>query len=163
MKNHTIKTKTDFEEDLLFFIPGNVPALKNSKQWTGKFLVKSKRVQEYLKLHGIKDYSCVRKEVNHLKVSNRDFEFWRIALKIRELLLNDSPPYKLGFHFVRNSKHKFDFGNAVELISDLFTAYNVWEDDNMDIFLPFPLEINGKFYSYDKNNPGVFIKILNKL
>ena len=30
-----------------YFIKGNVPSLKNSKQWTGKLLISSKRVLEY--------------------------------------------------------------------------------------------------------------------
>jgi hypothetical protein len=153
------KTKKQAKEEL-YFISGNVPALKNSKQWTGKYLVKSKRVTEYLRLHGIKNYSSSKKEVEHFKTSMYNFQFMNIANQIKEELSKASPPYKIGFHFVRNSNHKFDFGNAFELISDLFTAYNVWEDDNMDYFLPFPLEINGTFYTFDKINPGVFIKIL---
>jgi len=144
-----------------YFISGNVPALKNSKIWTGRFLIKSKRVSEYLKLHGIKNYSSGKKQIEHFKTSVSNFEIKQIADKIKLELLNNKTPYKIGFHFVRNSKHKFDFGNAFELIADLFTAYDVWEDDNIDIFLPFPLEINSKYYSYDKNNPGVFIQILN--
>ena len=39
------------------FIRGSVPALKNGKIWTGRFLVYSKRVKEYLKSHNIKDFS----------------------------------------------------------------------------------------------------------
>jgi hypothetical protein len=31
------------------FIPNNVPSSKNSKQWTGKFLVWSKTAQKYVK------------------------------------------------------------------------------------------------------------------
>jgi hypothetical protein len=28
-------------------------------------------------------------------------------------------------------------------------------------FLPFPLEIDGKYDSYNKDNPGVYIKVIN--
>lgn len=62
------------------------------------------------------------------------------------------------FHFVRGSKHKFDFGNAMELIADLMTAHNLLIDDNMDYFIPMPLKIGNNWYSYNKNNPGVIIK-----
>lgn len=145
----------------MFFIPNNVPALKNGKIWSGKFLVKSKQVTKYLKSQDIKNYSSSKKIVEHYKNSITNYHFKNVAEQIKLELSKSNPPYKIGFHFVRNSKHKFDFGNAFELIADLFTAYDVWEDDNMDIFLPFPLEINGKYYSYDKNSPGVWIKILN--
>ena len=30
------------------FIPGNTPSSKNSQQWTGKYLVKSKTTQRYI-------------------------------------------------------------------------------------------------------------------
>jgi len=41
------------------------------------------------------------------------------------------------------------------------TAHNFIEDDDMDNFLPYPLKIDGKAYSYDKENPGVLIMVLN--
>ena len=144
-----------------FFINGNIPALKNGKIWSGKFLVKSKRVTTFLKLHNIKTYHTREKTVEYYKnpipnITNITY----IGFLIKNELLKKEKPYKLGFHFVRESHHQFDFGNAVELISDLFTALDVWEDDNMDIFLPFPLERNGSWYSYSKSDPGVYIKIL---
>jgi hypothetical protein len=145
----------------MFFIPNNVPALKNGKIWSGKYLLKSKQVVKYLKSQDIKNYSSSKKIVEHYKNCITNYHFKNVAEQIKLELSKSNPPYKIGFHFVRNSKHKFDFGNAFELIADLFTAYDVWEDDNIDIFLPFPLEINGKYYSYDKNSPGVWIKILN--
>lgn len=144
----------------IYFIQGNNPALKSSKQWTGRYLVQNKRVTEYLKLHGIKSYSSRRKEVIHLNKSQSDYEFRKVVEKIKEELQSLTPPYKIGFHFVRKSKHKFDFGNAYELLADLFTAYNIWEDDNMDYFLPFPLEVNNKYYTFNKDNPGVLIQVL---
>lgn len=143
-----------------YFISGNVPALKNGKIFTGKYLVSSPRIKAYLSYHGIKTYSSRKKEIIHLNKSQSNFEFRTVAMQIKEELDKLVPPYKLAFHFVRQSKHKFDFGNACEIISDVFTAYDVWEDDNMDYFIPFPLEIKGKFYTYNKEQSGVIIKIL---
>lgn len=40
-------------------------------------------------------------------------------------------------------------------------AFDIIEDDNMDCVLPFPLEINGKWYSVDKENPGAYIVVGN--
>lgn len=68
-------------------------------------------------------------------------------------------PLKIGFHFVRGTKHKFDFTNMVQIIADLFTAHGFIEDDNMDCFLPYPLEKEKRYYSFDKNNPGVWLEL----
>jgi galactose-1-phosphate uridylyltransferase len=77
---------------------------------------------------------------------------------------SDKPyPLSIGFHFVRGSKHKFDFHNAVQIIADLLVAHDFIEDDNMDCLIPYPLEINGKYYTYDSKNPGVYISIFNKI
>jgi len=32
----------------------------------------------------------------------------------------------------------------------------------MDYFIPMPYKDNEKWYTYDKENPGVFIKIYNE-
>ncbi len=144
----------------LIFLSGNCPALKNNKIWTGKFLVMSKGVKEYLKSHGIKYFSSRKKEIEYFK--NIDSNSFKTCMEtIKSQLENLDVPYKVQFHFVRDSKHRFDFGNACELLADLFTAYGVWEDDNMDIFHPSVLYIKGKGYTYDKDNPGVYIKILS--
>ena len=43
---------------------------------------------------------------------------------------------------------------------DLMVAFDIIEDDNMDCILPFPMQMDGKWYSVDKNNPGCWITIL---
>jgi len=42
------------------------------------------------------------------------------------------------------------------------TAHKLIEDDNMDWVVPQAYKKDGKYYSYDKENPGVFIKILEQ-
>lgn len=126
----------------MIFISGNVPSSKNSKRWTGKFLISNEATQKYKKASA-KEY-----DINA-------FEF------CDEVFKNNIPkPIKVGFHFVRKSKHKFDFINACQVVQDLMVYHEWITDDNMDELLPFPLEINGSYYSYDKENPGVYIKIL---
>jgi hypothetical protein len=49
------------------FISGNIPSSKNSKQFTGKYLVSSKTVKNFLKSKGIKSYSTARKEVEDIQ------------------------------------------------------------------------------------------------
>ena len=113
----------------------NVPSSKNSKQWTGKFLVWSKLATKYIK----------DTEDQWIKYSkNFSLEF------------NNKPkPVKVEFLFIRNSRRKFDYVNPLQTILDLMVRYEWIEDDNADIIIPVFKE-----YEYDKANPGVLITIL---
>lgn len=143
----------------LIWISGNVPSLKNSKVKTSRGIFSSKTVKKYLANLGIQRYSASRKEVIGYKTKPNIFQE-QIVPQIIGLLENKEPPFEIGFHFVRGTKHKFDFNNANQLIADLIVAHEVLEDDNMDYFIPFALKIDNKFYSVDKFNPGVWIKII---
>jgi len=143
--------------DNLIWIPGNCPSLKNSKIKTSRGIFSSKTVKKYLSLLGIQNYSVSKKQVIGYKTKPNLFA--ELIPEFQKVLDGKRPPFKIGFHFVRNSKRSFDFNNANQIIADLMTAHNIIEDDNMDYFLPYPLEIDGKYYSIDKEKPGVFIRI----
>jgi hypothetical protein len=70
-------------------------------------------------------------------------------------------PVIVGMHFVRGSRHKWDFINPAQTIQDEMTKSGWIEDDNADIILPVPLSINAKYWSYNKTKPGVYITLLN--
>lgn len=139
------------------WIPLNVPSLKNSKVKTSKGIFASKTVKNYLSELGIQRYSVSRKEV--VGYVRRPNQFESLREKFKTALENKEPPFEIGFHFVRKSKHKFDFNNATQILADLFVAHNFIEDDNMDYFIPYAFKINNQFYSIDKENPGVYIEI----
>jgi len=139
----------------MIFIPGNVPSLKNSKVKTARGIFSSKTVKHYLSSLGIQSYSVRDKQVKGYKTKPNLF------LELVEDIKIDRYPVIIEFHFVRGSKHKFDFNNATQIIADLLTAHDIIEDDNMDCLIPFPLSIDDKYYSYNKENPGVFINILS--
>jgi len=139
------------------FIKGNVPSLKNSKVKTSRGIFSSKTVKRYLRGLGIQSFSSGRKEVKGFV--RRENEFLKCKPFFEKHLKNK--PYAIGFHFIRGTKHKFDFNNASQIMADLMTAHDYIEDDDMDNFLPYPLKIDGKAYSYDKENPGVLIMVLN--
>lgn len=141
----------------MIWIDHNVPSLKNSKVKTSRGIFMSKTVKKYLQKLGIAKYSSSRKEVIDYKT--KENLFTPIADKLKEELKNKKYPYKIGFHFVRGSRHSFDFHNAVQILADLMVAYDVLEDDDMNHFIPVPFKINGNYYSYDKEKPGVYIKI----
>lgn len=143
-------------EDLIW-IPFNVPSLKNSKVKTSKGIFSSITVVKYLRSLGIQSYSASRKQVKGYVNKPNLFELLRSDFE--QKLKNKEPPYDIGFHFVRKDKRACDFNNINQIIADLMTAHNIIEDDNMNYFLPYPLKINGKAYTVDKDNPGVWIKI----
>lgn len=138
------------------FIPENVPSSKNSKVKTSKGIFHSKAVRKYLSSLGIKSFSTSKKQVDHLKKSEPTFYY-----KMEELRnhLKDDPPHRVGFHFVRKDKRSFDFHNMVQLIADLMVAYDAIEDDDMDHFIPLPYKKNNNYYTINKEEPGVYIKL----
>ena len=136
------------------FIKGNVPSSKNSKI-KGRFF--SPTVQKYLRSHGIKSFSSRRKEVEFYKTIECTFP----VTELQELLKNVKYPVIIGFHFIRGTKHKWDFHNACQILLDVFTAFDIIQDDDMTHIIPQCLWIEGNHYSYDKSNPGVIIQIIN--
>ena len=136
------------------FVPGNVPSLKNSKIKTTRGVFASKTVRKYLQKQGIVRYSVRDKIVIGYKT--RDNEFAKNEKFFNQL---GKAPYKIGFHFVRGSKHKFDFHNAVQILADLMVAHDFIPEDDMDNLIPFPYKKEKVWYSYNKEKPGVWIKI----
>lgn len=139
-----------------FFIPGNVPSLKNSKIKTSRGIFPSKTVTKYLRSFNILRFSSSRKVVDYKRNSDKLF---LEGFSPYFLEFDRDKPIIASFHFVRGSAHKFDFNNATQIISDLFTAHDFIEDDNMDYLIPMPFKVKGRWYSYDKNNPGVWVKL----
>ena len=116
------------------FIPGNVPSSKNTKQWTGRYLVWSKAAQKYVK--DTEEYWLEYK--NTFKKATR----------------GKSKPYWIKFKLIRGSKHKFDYPNPLQTLLDLMVKYEWISDDNADEIIPV-----FEPYEYNKKNPGVIIKI----
>lgn len=120
-----------------WFIPGNVPSSKNGKRWTGNYLISSKATMQYRK--DTKQY-----------YQNYKQQF------ITEFAKHTKPVY-VSFTFIRKSKHKFDYINPLQTVQDDMVKNEWLEDDDCSNILPVFEE-----YVYDKNNPGVIIKIINK-
>ena len=142
----------------MVFISHNVPSLKNGKVKTSRGIFASKTVKKYLRGHGINKYSSSKKEVDGYKTIPMTFP----VDQLRGLFDGAKFPAIIGFHFVRDSNRDFDFNNANQLILDLLTAFDIIPDDSMRYVIPQCMVIDGKFYTVDKENPGVFISILNE-
>lgn len=126
----------------LFFIPGAVPSSKNSRVMTRSGLfIASKATQKYRKSSAA---------------------FWsKHKLEFQAVVAEMTKPIIIGMHFVRASRHKWDFINPAQTIQDEMSKAGWIDDDNVEEILPVPLYIDGKPWSYDKDKPGVYIAILD--
>jgi hypothetical protein len=114
------------------FIPGNTPSSKNSKVWTGKFLVSSKTTRDYAK--------------------NHSDDYWINKVKFKKIFSGIASPYFVGMYFVRDSKRRFDYINICQVVADLMVMNGLIEDDSAEYFVPVFLG-----YKVDKQHPGVYI------
>jgi len=84
----------------MIFIPGSVPSSKNSKIFTrGRKLIWSKAASLY------------RKNSKEAFLTNKE--------DFLSMLNGKEKPYIICFHFVRATKHKYDFVNMIQTIQDL--------------------------------------------
>lgn len=140
----------------MVFIKYNTPSSKNSKINTSKGSFMSKTVKKYLRAHGIQTFSSSKKTVTGFKTIPMTFPIE----ELKEELKSKTWPLMVGMHFVRGSKRKFDYNNATQIVADLLTAFDIIPDDDSDHFYAVPFIMNGTYYNYDKENPGVYIKLI---
>ena len=117
----------------------------------------SKTSKAYLSKLGIQSYSSGKKEVKGFV--NRLNSIEELREQFEKQIVDKKLPIEIGFHFVRDSKRKIDFHNIVQIVLDLMTAHNFISDDNMDCVIPYAFKMNDNYYTIDKENPGVYIKI----
>ena len=118
-----------------WFIPGNVPSSKNGRRWTGRYFVSSKATTKYRKDTAI--------------------YFEKFRKSFRKQLAKLELPVKISFKFIRGSRHKFDYINPAQTTQDDMVKHHWIDDDNCENIIPV-----FEPYEYDKENPGVEIKLL---
>jgi len=141
------------------FIPFSVPSSKNSKISTRKGVFMSKAVSEYIRALGIQYFSSSKKIVKGYVDINRP-NLFKKAFNDKNWVKPEGQTI-IAFHFVRKTRHKFDFINACQIIHDLMVAHDFIEDDNMDYLIPFPYKRNNKWYTYNKEKPGCYLKVIH--
>lgn len=143
------------------FIPGNVPSSKNGRVNTTRGSFASKTVSKYKQLLGVKSYSSSKKTFENYKTRQNLFEGLTASfMELKQASLDK--PLLVGIHFVRQSKHKYDHHNMVQIIADLQTAHDWIVDDDTTETLFFPMLINGAWESFDKEKPGCWVSVLDK-
>jgi hypothetical protein len=128
--------------------------LKNSKI---KGIYHPKTVTKYLRSLNIQGYSASKKTVKEYKDPNRPNLFRQ---QVGNFFDGVEYPVILGFHFVRKTRAKFDYINSMHILHDLLTAHDFIPDDNCDCLVPQVMKLNGQYYSINKNEPGVWLKIM---
>ena len=138
-----VNDSPDFEHKVNteWFITYNVPSKKNSRI---NFVRNGKQISLPSKNHA-----------EYKKVTAMQYNIFGIEFRKAITHFGLKPPFKVEFTFVRGSKHRFDYCNACQTCEDLFTENKWIEDDSADFLIP-----SFKPYQYDKNNPGVHIKLL---
>ena len=124
----------------MIFISGNTPSSKNSKQFVTlkngkKLLLNSKIVRKYI------------------DKSEMDWIFNKT--EFFKMLKGKNKPYKIELYFIRDSRRKFDYINAAQIIFDLMQEYGYIEDDDSTNIIPI-----FKGFEVDKSRAGVEIEIL---
>ena len=124
----------------MIFIAGNTPSSKNSKQFVTlkngkKLLLNSKIVRKYI------------------DKSEMDWIFNKT--EFFKMLKGKNKPYKIELYFIRDSKRKFDYINAAQIVFDLMQHYGYIEDDDSQNVIPI-----FKGFEVDKARTGVEIEVL---
>lgn len=124
----------------MIFIAGNTPSSKNSKQFVTlkngkKLLLNSKIVRKYI------------------DKSEMDWRFNKT--EFFKILKGKEKPYKIELYFIRDSRRKFDYINAAQIIFDLMQEYGYIEDDDSTNVIPI-----FKGFEVDKVRAGVEIEVL---
>ena len=124
----------------MIFIAGNTPSSKNSKQFVTlkngkKLLLNSKIVRKYI------------------DKSEMDWRFNKT--EFFKMLKGKEKPYKIELYFIRDSRRKFDYINAAQIIFDLMQEYGYIEDDDSTNVIPI-----FKGFEVDNTRAGVEIRVL---
>jgi hypothetical protein len=167
--------RTMIQERKAYFLPGNVPSLKNSKEIKQIFTKMSsccyrKGGLRYKDTNGV--WRCticnnpaamhtkaiLSPSDNALKYQEQMVPFFKVLKGLfKEWIKDRKYPLPIAFYFIRDQYRIFDYGNASEILQDEMVHNDVIEDDNMKFIIPEYLGCH-----YNKNNPGVVICLMTE-
>ena len=129
----------------MIFIAGNTPSSKNSKRI---ITITNKKT-------GKKTTRLINSEVTekYIKTSKTD---WILNKRnFLKMLEGKEKPYRIELYFIRDSRRKFDYINAAQIVFDLMQEYGYIEDDDSQNIIPV-----FKGFEVDKDRTGVKIEVL---
>ena len=124
---------------MILFCRENVPSSKNGRRWTGKYFIPSKATVKW------------RKSTEWWWKENKELFIEKVK--------NKTKPLKIGLHFVRGSRHKYDWVNPVQTIQDEMVSHGWIEDDDLTNMIPVPFKMEKQYTTYNKEKPGFYMKL----
>jgi len=162
-----------FKEGKSIFLKGNIPSLKSSQQIRQMFTGKSACCNaDYIK-NGKKDYTCTkcnnkcqlgtRSRLDHSDrvqeyIETNTYQYINNKSLFLELIKGQQKPLYIGIYFVRESQHRWDFHNAIQLVADMMTKNNLIPDDDVSNYIPVYLGSH-----YDKLRSGAMMIVLDTI
>ena len=129
----------------MIFISGNTPSSKNSKRI---ITITSKKTEK-------KTTRLINSEVTEKYIKNSKADWSLNKRNFIKMLVGKEKPYKVELFFIRDSRRKFDYINAAQIVFDLMQHYGYIEDDDSTNVIPI-----FKGFEVDKVRAGVEIRVL---
>ena len=129
----------------MIFIAGNTPSSKNSKRI---ITITNKKT-------GKKTTRLINSEVTEKYIKSSKVDWLVNKNEFLKMLKGKEKPYRIELYFIRDSRRKFDYINAAQIIFDLMQEYGYIEDDDSQNIIPV-----FKGFEVDKARAGVEIEVL---
>ena len=129
----------------MIFISGNTPSSKNSKRI---ITITNKKT-------GTKTTRLINSKVTEKYIKNSKADWILNKRNFIKMLVGKEKPYKVELFFIRDSRRKFDYINAAQIVFDLMQHYGYIEDDDSTNVIPI-----FKGFEVDKVRAGVEIRVL---
>ena len=129
----------------MIFISGNTPSSKNSKRI---ITITNKKT-------GKKTTRLINSEVTEKYIKNSKADWLVNKNEFLKILKGKEKPYRIELYFIRDSRRRFDYINAAQIIFDLMQEYGYIEDDDSTNVIPI-----FKGFEVDKARTGVKIEVL---
>jgi len=130
------------------YIPGNVPSSKNNR---GLMRVSKVVKQSPMMVTGTLLPSPQTQDYK----KNTKHHWERLAPVFKQMIGIRKPPYTISFFFIHKMRNTWDFVNRSQICLDLMVEHGWLTDDDTTQVIPDFSE----GAAYDKNFPGVIIKI----
>jgi len=129
----------------MIFIAGNTPSSKNSKRI---IKITSKKTEK-------KTTRLINSEVTEKYIKNSKADWILNKRNFVKMLVGKEKPYRIELYFIRDSRRKFDYINAAQIVFDLMQEYGYIENDDSQNIIPV-----FKGFEVDKVRAGVEIEVL---
>ena len=129
----------------MIFITGNTPSSKNSKRIIT--ITNKETGKETTKL--------INSEVTEKYIKNSKADWVLNKRNFLKMLIDKEKPYRIELYFIRDSRRKFDYINAAQIVFDLMQEYGYIDDDDSTNVIPI-----FKGFKVDRARAGVEIRVL---